>query len=99
MTLLEPIVPALALPQRVLLVENSRTYVRAVAQAIEHKLELPVMVASTLAEARADIGSLAFAAVVIVTLLAARSFDPRLIWQHDRQQAAAVPDPAQPRGA
>ena len=53
MTLLEPIVPSQALPQRVLLVENSRTYVRAVAQAIEQKLELPVMVASTLAEARA----------------------------------------------
>jgi len=53
MSLLEPIVPALALPQRVLLVENSRTYVRAVAQAIEQALELPVMVASTLAEARA----------------------------------------------
>ncbi len=51
-----------------------------------------------LAEARADIGSLAFAAVVIVTLLAARSFDPRLIWQHDRQ-AIAAPDPAQPGGA
>src|SRR5690606_41100781 len=42
-----------AAPRRVLLVENSRAYVRAVAQAIEHKLELPVMVASTLAEARA----------------------------------------------
>ncbi len=52
MTLLQPIAPSLALPQRVLLLENSRAYVQAVAEAIEHKLELPVMVASTLAEAR-----------------------------------------------
>jgi paraquat-inducible protein A len=34
-----------------------------------------------LAEAHAEIGSIAFVSVVIVTLLAARSFDPRLIWQ------------------
>ena len=34
-----------------------------------------------LAEAHADIGSIVFASVVIVTLMAARSFDPRLIWQ------------------
>ena len=34
-----------------------------------------------LAEAHAEIGSIAFASVIIVTLLAARSFDPRLIWQ------------------
>lgn len=40
------------LPQRVLLVENSRAYVQAVAQAIEQQLELPVTVASTLDEAR-----------------------------------------------
>jgi diguanylate cyclase (GGDEF)-like protein len=53
MTLLQPIVPSSPLPQRVLLVENSRAYVQAVAGAIEQKLELPVMVASTLAEARA----------------------------------------------
>ena len=39
------------LPQRVLLVENSRAFVQAVAQAIEQQLELPVAVASTLAEA------------------------------------------------
>ena len=38
-------------------------------------------------------GGLAFAAVVVLTMLAAFSFDPRLIW--DRQPA---PDPdAQPR--
>lgn len=35
----------------------------------------------SLAHAQAEIGSLAFVSVVIVTLLAARSFDPRLIWQ------------------
>ncbi|WP_374013459.1 diguanylate cyclase [Pseudoxanthomonas koreensis] len=40
------------LPQRVLLVENSRAFMLAVAQAIEQQLELPVTVASTLAEAR-----------------------------------------------
>ncbi len=53
MTMLQPIVPSSPLPQRVLLVENSRAYVQAVAGAIEQQLELPVMVASTLAEARA----------------------------------------------
>ncbi|WP_101924842.1 MULTISPECIES: diguanylate cyclase [Luteimonas] len=52
MTVLQPIVPSPALPQRVLLVENSRAYVQAVAEAIEQQLELPVVVASTLAEAR-----------------------------------------------
>jgi paraquat-inducible protein A len=51
-----------------------------------------------LAEARADIGSLAFAAVVIVTLLAARSFDPRLLWQQDLRPVAAL-EPTQRRGA
>jgi paraquat-inducible protein A len=34
-----------------------------------------------LAHAEAEIGALAFVSVVLVTLLAARSFDPRLIWQ------------------
>jgi diguanylate cyclase (GGDEF)-like protein len=52
MTVLQPIVASSPLPQRVLLLENSRAYMQAVAGAIEHKLELPVMVASTLAEAR-----------------------------------------------
>ena len=32
---------------------------------------------------RADVGALAFAAVVIVTIAAARQFDPRLIWRGD----------------
>jgi paraquat-inducible protein A len=39
-----------------------------------------VMSLGTLASARAPIGAGAFASVVIVTLVAARSFDPRLIW-------------------
>ena len=48
-----------------------------------------------LAQAKADIGSLAFVSVVIVTLLAARSFDPRLIWQHQTSRPAAGSEPAQ----
>jgi paraquat-inducible protein A len=51
-----------------------------------------------LANAQAEIGSLAFAAVVIVTLLAARSFDPRLLWQHDARPVATA-EPTQRRGA
>ena len=46
-----------SLPQRVLLVENSRAYMQVVAQAIEQQLELPVTVATTLAEARAELDS------------------------------------------
>src|SRR5690606_10274975 len=46
-----------SLPQRVLLVENSRAFVQAVAQAIEQQLELPVTVASSLAEARAALAA------------------------------------------
>jgi paraquat-inducible protein A len=34
----------------------------------------------SLAEGHADVGSIAFVAVVIVTIMVARSFDPRLIW-------------------
>jgi diguanylate cyclase (GGDEF)-like protein len=52
MQVLPPISQPTPLPQRVLLVENSRAYMQAVAQAIEQQLELPVTVASTLAEAR-----------------------------------------------
>ena len=48
-----------ALPQRVLVVENSRTFTRMVAEAIEDRLELPVTVVSTLAEARAVLESTA----------------------------------------
>jgi paraquat-inducible protein A len=33
-------------------------------------------------------GATAFAAVVILTMLAARTFDPRLIWDHQRQALA-----------
>lgn len=40
-----------SLPQRVLLVENSRTFTSMLREAIEQRLELPVSVASTLAEA------------------------------------------------
>ncbi|MGH6901430.1 MAG: paraquat-inducible protein A [Geminicoccaceae bacterium] len=36
-----------------------------------------------LSGARADIGALAFAAVVIATIAATRQFDPRLIWRGD----------------
>jgi paraquat-inducible protein A len=36
-----------------------------------------------LSGARAEIGALAFAAVVIVTIAATRQFDPRLIWRGD----------------
>ncbi|MBO9716519.1 MAG: diguanylate cyclase [Pseudoxanthomonas sp.] len=41
------------LPQRVLLVENSRAYTQVVAGAIEQQLELPVTIAANLAEAQA----------------------------------------------
>ena len=37
-----------------------------------------------LANARAEVGALAFAAVVIVTMIAAGSFDPRLIWSDEQ---------------
>jgi diguanylate cyclase (GGDEF)-like protein len=43
--------PILALPQRVLLVENSRAFTSLLREAIEQRLELPVSVASSLAEA------------------------------------------------
>jgi paraquat-inducible protein A len=42
-------------------------------------------------------GAIAFAAVVILTMFAARSFDPRLIWDNADQSAVSVPpalDPA-----
>jgi paraquat-inducible protein A len=37
-----------------------------------------------LANARAEVGALAFASVVIVTMMAAGSFDPRLIWSAEQ---------------
>ncbi|WP_305804977.1 diguanylate cyclase [Stenotrophomonas sp. YIM B06876] len=43
--------PIEALPQRILLVENSRTFTSMLREAIEQRLELPVSVAATLAEA------------------------------------------------
>ena len=46
-----PIPPSPPLPQRILLVENSRTFTTVLREAIEQRLELPVSVASSLAEA------------------------------------------------
>ncbi len=43
--------PITPLPQRILLVENSRTFTTMLREAIEQRLELPVSVASSLAEA------------------------------------------------
>ena len=57
-------------------------------------LLVAVLQFGALAHAQAEIGSLAFASVVIVTLLAARSFDPRLIWQ-----PTGGADPGQRKGA
>lgn len=45
--------PIAPLPQRILLVENSRTFTSMLREAIEQRLELPVSVASSLAEAGA----------------------------------------------
>ncbi|HCW95124.1 MAG TPA: diguanylate cyclase response regulator, partial [Pseudomonas sp.] len=45
--------PITRLPQRILLVANSRTLTTMLPQAIEQRLELPVSVASSLAEAGA----------------------------------------------
>jgi len=47
-------------------------------------LIVAVMQLGALANGHADVGALAFAAVVIVTMMAARSFDPRLIWIDER---------------
>jgi paraquat-inducible protein A len=43
-------------------------------------LIVAVLQYGALAEAQPRIGAIAFVAVVLITLLAARSFDPRLIW-------------------
>ncbi len=43
-------------------------------------------------------GAIAFAAVVILTMLAAHSFDPRLMWDRARETAEAAPTPMQPIG-
>jgi paraquat-inducible protein A len=37
----------------------------------------------TYSSAGADSGALAFASVVVITIVAARQFDPRLIWHDD----------------
>lgn len=44
--------PIAALPQRILLLENSRAYTTMLREAIEQRMQLPISVASTLAEAR-----------------------------------------------
>lgn len=49
--------PIAPLPQRILLVENSRTFTSMLREAIEQRLELPVSVASSLAEASALLDS------------------------------------------
>jgi paraquat-inducible protein A len=51
-------------------------------------LMVAVMSLGTLASARAEIGAIAFASVVIVTIIAARSFDPRLIWSDHRDPSS-----------
>jgi diguanylate cyclase (GGDEF)-like protein len=45
--------PLAALPQRILLLENSRAYTSMLREAIEQRTQLPISVATTLAEARA----------------------------------------------
>ncbi|WP_374556878.1 diguanylate cyclase [Thermomonas sp.] len=40
------------LPQRILLLENSRAYTSMLREALHHRVQLPISVASTLAEAR-----------------------------------------------
>ena len=48
----------------------------------------------SLAAIQAGPGAVAFGAVVVLTMLASQSFDPRLIW--DAQSAASRPQPAPP---
>lgn len=45
-----------------------------------------IMNRGVVASATAEIGAVVFAAVVIVTMIAARSFDPRLIWSNEDDQ-------------
>ena len=47
-----------------------------------------VVLRAQLASIDADVGAVFFGAVVVLTLLAARSFDPRLIW--DRMEEGHV---------
>jgi len=47
-------------------------------------LIVAVVQMGALANARAEVGALAFASVVIVTMMAAGSFDPRLIWSAEQ---------------
>jgi len=48
----------------------------------------------SLAAIQAGPGAVAFGAVVVLTMLASQSFDPRLIW--DAAAAAAAPATARP---
>ena len=41
----------------------------------------------TVADIRAELGAVAFAAVVVITMLASESFDPRLIWDVEHRNA------------
>ena len=50
--LANPRQPIAALPQRILLLENSRAYTSMLREAIEQRMQLPISVATTLAEAR-----------------------------------------------
>jgi len=45
-----------------------------------------IMNRGVLASATAEIGAVIFASVVIITIIAARSFDPRLIWSNEDDQ-------------
>ncbi|MFN3702609.1 diguanylate cyclase [Thermomonas sp.] len=44
--------PIAALPQRILLLENSRAYTSMLREALDQRVQLPISIASTLAEAR-----------------------------------------------
>jgi paraquat-inducible protein A len=50
----------------------------------------------TLTSVRADSGATAFAAVVVVTMFASRSFDPRLMWDVAATERASHPAHAEP---
>jgi paraquat-inducible protein A len=71
-----------------------RTRIYRIVEIIGHWSMLDVFVVSitvalvqlgAVAEVRAGIGATWFAAVVVLTMLSARSFDPRLIWDEAGQ--------------
>ena len=51
---------------------------------------VPVMQYNELVSGRAEAGATAFAAVVILTIIAAQCFDPRLIWDAARNELPAT---------